>query len=386
MAEWSICPACGLKHTARADGECPRCHASLAQPAGGPPPLPAEPSAPGLAGGVVSGGMVAAATPDGSGPLAPFVPTDMPSAPPAAAPFPLGARLAGAVLLANVVVNLVILAKTGHGPGEASLGQAGLLSNLVDLAVGGCLVAGLRNARGVALVRVALGAAILTPLAWASGGALQGCLQLAFSLGLLLLLVGRAGPWRIAAGLVPTGGLLVLLLGLTLDPGLGRSARALAADLADRGAHLALVESAPGAAVAWRLPLPGERWHAEHLKVPNLERAVGWPEEDAHLLIFVKQVPAGAGVDLEKAAAGMVSGARQGEKSLVEVERRRLLTRRGQALAVRCTTSKPGEETDGWYVAHATDDKLAFVIALAPAARPPEVGEALLAVASGLDL
>lgn len=29
MAEWKICPSCNLRHSARPDGLCPRCHKPL---------------------------------------------------------------------------------------------------------------------------------------------------------------------------------------------------------------------------------------------------------------------------------------------------------------------------------------------------------------------
>ena len=387
MSDWIVCPGCRLKHSARADGACPRCHAPQAHGWGLPPAAP-EPleAAPGQAGGVVVAPAVAAAASDSFGPPPAWSPTERPAAPPAAAPFPLGARLAGWVLYANVLVSLIAAVKAGTSPADPGSGMAPIVSLVFDAAVATWLVSGREKARGIALVRVGLGAIVLTPIAWSNGGAVQGLVQLSFSLGLLLLLVGRPGPLRIGAGLLPTGSLLLLLLGLALEPRLAGSVRGLAADLGDRGAHLAAIEAAPEGGPGWRLALPGERWHPEKPPGPGIDRAVAWPEEDAHVLLFVKPIEAGTRVDVDRLADALLDGARKSEKTLAERERRRLPTRHGQALAIRCTTSKRGEETDGWYVTYVAAESVGFVAAVAPAAREPEVGDALLEVASGLDL
>jgi hypothetical protein len=141
-----------------------------------------------------------------------------------------------------------------------------------------------------------------------------------------------------------------------------------------------------GAQPSWKLPLPGERWHEEKMPVKDLTHGVAWPEEDAHLLLFVKPTAPGIRMNVQYVANAMLSGAHSGERTLTELERRPFRTRRGQGLAVRCTTSNTGQETDGWYVTVVTDEALAYVIALAPAGRPDEAGEALLSVASGLEL
>jgi hypothetical protein len=199
----------------------------------------------------------------------------------------------------------------------------------------------------------------------------------------VLLLAGRPGPLRLSAGLVPTAGLLAVAAAVVLVDGLAGSLRGLAADLADGGQHVARLE---GTAVPWRLPLPGEHWHEQADRPEGIERAVAWPEEGAVVMVSASELPRDAAVDLDRAMQGVVGAIRAREKTFTELSRRRLMTRQGQAMAIHASTAGKEGATEGWYVVHLSSGKLGMVIALAPAGRPAEVDEELLAVAGSLDL
>ena len=205
MGEWTTCPFCQLKHSRRADGVCPRCKQSFAAGSAGPPAV--EPmAAPGPARRVVATPITTAMPDvyDGSAPpRSDTASAESTYATPGgtvlAQGVPLGGRIAGGVLLINALLLLAETAVTAKTPGSI-----GMRSSLVDLIVGGGLVAGSERMLVWAKVRVVLGAIVFTIIQFAGGSALGGLFQLLFCGCLMALLFGNAGKIRIgiAGGLV----------------------------------------------------------------------------------------------------------------------------------------------------------------------------------------
>jgi hypothetical protein len=107
---------------------------------------------------------------------------------------PLGARLAGLVLVLNGIGLLIEAgtgAKTGSPPASA----------FVDLLVGGFLLAGVAKTLAWAKIRAGLGAIVLPLFLLSQGNALMAGFQVAFSVALLALLVGNAGKLRIGVAM-----------------------------------------------------------------------------------------------------------------------------------------------------------------------------------------
>ncbi len=359
MADWITCSSCGLKHSARPDGICPRCQA----PAGGAfvPPVYAGPDAPG----------------------APPLPVPPPYAVAPATPsgFPLGARLAGWVLYANAVVAIVGMIRAGASPAEPGSGFGGVVPLLIDVLVGTFLVAGREKAQVWAVVRVGLGAVIFTPILWSNAGPMMGLMQLAFSLGLLILLIGRPGPIRMALGLASAGGVLSLLLGVLLQQPLAVAARDLMAGTLDRSPHVEAVEGRDG---RWRLTLPPDHWHESSKLPPNVERAFSWPEHGAGVFVTVNTLPGGQ-VDVERIAEAFFTAMGRAVPGLRIVEQQTVSTAAGTAVIARVTVAGKAPE-DGWIGVHAVPGMFGVAAASAPGGASPEVLDELHAIAGSLEL
>src|SRR4051812_38314607 len=168
MPDFVQCPQCGLKHSPRDDGLCPRCQnaAAAASPAdrGAEAPAPArtiveplrigEPDAPGLV--------------------------------------TAGARAAGAILLLNAAVNVASVAIV---PGDGGFNPVhGIVA---DLAVGIGLLSGRARWHKWAYARALLGGLIFGGIFAARGDAFGVASQLLLSGSLVLLLYGDPGRLRL---------------------------------------------------------------------------------------------------------------------------------------------------------------------------------------------
>lgn len=221
--EWLVCFACGLRHTPRPDGQCPRCKAPSAEP---------EPDAAG-----------AAWRP----------PPPQTRAPTVGDVLPAGARVAGWIMIANGAVGLVGALRVASLSGSAStVAAAGALAGA---AIGLAIVNGSDLAR-----RIAVGlSAIALPALLVLGAATQAWAPCAagalLCLANLALLVGDAGPARLVpAALVLAGG-VAAGVSAALDP-----ASFATKLLAWAGA----VDSATVSEVrgpTWRMTFPAGRWH-----------------------------------------------------------------------------------------------------------------------------
>jgi hypothetical protein len=305
MADWIACPSCGLKHSARPDGSCPRCR----QPVSGAP----------LA-------TVAAPEPV-SPPAAPALPA-LPVAPDQAG-FPAAWRVAGALFVAFGI--FIIATSAGKAGDRTFLGAA-----VVDTVVGAALLAGKARWRGFAIFRVVVGGLVFTPVLWFGQGPAAAALQLVLSLSFLALLVGRPGVARLVLGAVPGAAVLAL--------GLFGTAGAFGGDFeAQTAAGL------EGARFRWHLVLPPARCHARPpAAVAKLnaaaERMAYCPDDGAQIAVIAEEFPNLPSLDVEKVADLVVEGARRGIAGLEVVSREkhpqrpeaaRLIETRGSALGVR---------------------------------------------------
>ncbi|HTS02140.1 MAG TPA: hypothetical protein VMN04_06425 [Thermoanaerobaculia bacterium] len=305
---WLVCSACGLRHTPRPDGRCPRCKAPSAPPdfdaagAWRPPPPPAW---------VVSA-------------------RDATSR---------GARIAGVFLLLNGVLGVAGALRVGSVAGvRDTVTAAGALAGA---GLGAAILGGSSFARKTVILLTALAVPALLVLgaatrAWALAGAV-----LLVCLAYLALLVGDPGPFRVA----PAAAIVAAscAAGLVAAAAPGPFAERL---LALSGA----VESAPvtvASGDAWRLTLPPGRWF-------RARRAVGGalpdatfvrPDGPAWLAVFPVETRGASTLDPDVAArVGSESVARQFDRwTLVDVSP---LPGRGATRVLHGVAVKDGTEIE----------------------------------------
>lgn len=365
MAEWIVCGSCSLKHSARPDGTCPRCKAQTGATIA--PPAFAAPG-PEAAGALVP-------------PPPPYASPPYSTRPAGDGAFPLGPRLAGFLLYANAFVAVVAMIRAGAQPTDPKSGFGGIVPLLIDVGIGTYLVGGNAKVRPWAIVRAVLGGVILTPIYWLNTGPLVGLLQFAYSLGLLLLLIGRPGGLRIALGMASAGGTLSLTLGVLFQQPLAVAVRDLVAGALDTTPYVEAVEGSQG---RWRLTLPPGHWREMSQRPNNVERAFLWTERGASVVVTVNPLPPGA-IDLNRVADVFFQGMQRAVPGFKVEERRFVAGDVGNVLVARITVGGKAPE-DGWIGVHAVEERFAVAAASAPAGASQETLDELLAVVGSLQL
>lgn len=211
----------------------------------------------------------------------------------------LGQKLGAIVLIVNAVLVFAEQVFFSDLLPKSSL-QTSYVVPFMDVAVAVAILAGQKKAVGFAVARLALGALLFGFMQWSENGAFGVVLQLAFSGGVLLLLVGEAGVARLSAGGVLVALCLVVgVLGVySLKTGYHPLGFLLGAARAD-------IESDPLAelrddAAGWRMDWPGDAWRprkAEAIEKDN-PLVTQWavqPAYDAHLLVVAEALPPGTG-------------------------------------------------------------------------------------------
>ena len=206
-----------------------------------------------------------------------------------------GQRVAGALLIVNAaLVIFETLALPDPQPGAAMPGMA--VTSLIDVALGASLLSGSTAAVTFTLVRVGLGLVLFTLVRvvavdwWAAG------MQVAVSVALLLLLVGRAGKLRIAVAGVLFGlyvasealGCYIILSGhnplaRTVFTARGELEREPAGDVA-------------GVRLDYHLRAPSDHWYLRTADAaardnPLADRWLMRPDRDAHLVVIAESIP-----------------------------------------------------------------------------------------------
>jgi hypothetical protein len=285
MAEWIVCPHCQLKHTHRPDRSCPRCHRAIEQAAVPP-----------------------AAVPEAAAPTA--APPPVANAPLAGAPGALFSpvQIAGVVSIVNGLVNLVL----DVGPPAATSGpRLVVLISVIDVLLGGALVAEIPFALELALLRTAVGALVIPLFRLAQGNLFYALLQLVFSLSVLALLWRRPDRPRVVAGV--TGAAVCLAMQVV-----GGTGMHFGYDPFGRLAWLGQVASRPvrlleGTSVAYRMEFP-PGWYLRRGSMARKDnsRADRWvvrPDADAEVVVVVERRPDTTPVDMDRFEAAVTGTA-----------------------------------------------------------------------------
>jgi len=340
MPEWVTCPSCGLKHTARPDGACPRCH----QPIGAASPA-AMPEADAAPAPVIYGEQPLSMTYD-----EPAVPS--------------AAKAAGLVLIANGLLALVSTVVMGFSQGPMAAG--GLVSVVIDFFVGGYLLAGNERALLWAKVRVGLGLLILPFIQYFAGGMVLAVVQAAFSVGLLLLLIGTPGLLRLGLGVAASGLCLLLQLAGVVALGVGTSPLTrFILSAQTEGAPVKVVE---GRQFKYRLQTTGEGWYLRKAELsrkdnPLADRWLIHPGTDAHVLVIAERLGPDARVDMNAFTNVVLQNARNAATSVAIVEQKPIDNAQGAGRLLHTRAKAKGQDMEFYYGLYAREPEIYQLVA-----------------------
>jgi len=256
MPEMIACPQCGLRHTARENGLCPKCSNAIS----GVQPVAAA-AAPAVPAAAVEPEMTA------------------------------GSRAAGVLLLLNAAVNLASMALLPHESG----GLSPLHGLVIDAVVGGGLLTGKEKWHKWAFVRAILGGVLYGGMFAFRHDYLSLALQLMLSTSLVLLLFGKPGTPRIAtAAVVCAPYFLMVAIGFVATK-TGSNPIAAAA-LAASGSISPSGGTLRGTKADYCIELPKERWYLRDPAVARKDNELAdrWairPDLDAHVMVIAEEVP-----------------------------------------------------------------------------------------------
>jgi hypothetical protein len=336
MPEWVTCPGCGLKHTARSDGACPRCRQPIVD-SSTPAPLaaPAPPT-------------------DESAQQAPSAP-QVYAEPPLTMTYdepavPSAARAAGLVLIGNGLLHLVATLVMGVSQGPMAFG--GLVSVVIDFVVGGYLLAGNERALVWAKVRVGLGLVLLPFIQYAAGGLVLAAFQVAFSAGLLLLLVGTPGVLRLGLGVAASGLCLLLEMAGLLAVGIGTNP--LSRFVLSAQTEGSAVKVVDGREFRYRLQTASDGWYLRKTSLskkdnPEADRWLIHPGQDAHVLVIAERVGATDRVDMDALANVVLQNARNVAPNLTVVQQRPLENPQGAGRLLHTRAKMHGQGMEFYY-------------------------------------
>jgi hypothetical protein len=256
MREMIACPQCGLRHTPRENGLCPKCSNAIS----GVQPIAAA-AAPAVAAATVEPEMTA------------------------------GRRAAGILLLLNAAVNLASMALLPHESG----GLSPVHAIVIDAIVGGGLLTGKEKWHKWAFVRAILGGVLYGAIFVFRHDYLSLAFQLMLSTSLTLLLLGKPGTVRIATAAVVCVPyfLMVAVAFVATKTGsnpLAASALAASGSISPSGGTLR------GTKANYCLELPKERWYLRDPAVARKDNELAdrWamrPDFDAHVMVIAEEVP-----------------------------------------------------------------------------------------------
>lgn len=227
---------------------------------------------------------------------------------PADLPAPLGVRIAGGVLIANAILVLIgSFIDIEHVAPINPIGAA-----VMDIVLGIALVRGARKVVVWVIVRVILGLLLFSGLAIAARDWGSFWTQIVLSLGILLLLVGKASRPRIIAGAA-----LLSLYMVAAASGLQQMAtgRSFLTPLYSRGLYdLDAIESGRlhGTTVPYTIEPPAEGWQLRSPEAARRDNPVvdHWlvnPTIDAHIIVIAESVDPGAELTVEALSDAVVS-------------------------------------------------------------------------------
>jgi hypothetical protein len=319
------CPHCGLRHSERSDRRCPRCRAELdASPTTEEAPAPYRSPSASLA------------------PPRPFSSFREPDE----ETIPLGARIAGVVLVLNALTSFYtsfVLQVSLAGPNR-------FVSAVVDLILGGLLVLGQRKVVPLCLVRVVLGALFFLGMTIYSGDVASASMQFALSSSLLGLLWGTPGTARLALSSVVAAAYL-LSAGILLH--MGTRVRSADALLASNDIEAIGEAGVQGVAFDYRFEAPSAQWYVRSQEVTKRENAVAdqWlvrPDKDAHFIIIVESF-GGQAVDVANYENAVLENLRNAATRVEVLETGQLFESYEQSRRVRARAAVMGMSIDYLY-------------------------------------
>jgi hypothetical protein len=220
----------------------------------------------------------------------------------AAKALPAGARVAGVVMLLNAAANALTMVK--QGPGSDPLAHHELKGMIVDLVVGGGLLAGKANLQKWAIVRVILGMILFGAMFGVQKDMTSLAFQVVFSAALLLMLIGDAGKVRIGAGVALSAACLLLATVGLVQTYTGSNLAA-AAVLESKGEISAAAGQLKGEQYGYCLSVPAHQWYLRAREVAAKDNAAAdrWltrPDLDVHVLIIGESVAPTMRINQEK--------------------------------------------------------------------------------------
>jgi hypothetical protein len=357
-ADWIVCPRCLLKHSRRGDGRCPKCGTSIdgvvASAGASAPrapleaPLPADSNLPS-----------AAATPT---PMSSLSPKDEDVV-------PLGARIAAVILIVNALALVLerILTRSTEATAVSSP-----LAMIIDLYISGKLLAGHARFLKWTRIRVVLGAILFTAIHLFQHDSVAAVIQVAFSLGLLALLVGVPGRLRIGAG-VALAGICLLLEGVGLiaeATGSNPLARIIQSRSLERP-----IAAVTGNLFDYHLRCP-DGWYllkADEMRRlnPEADRWITRPDKDAHLYVIAERLPAGTVADMAAFERIYVDHARVAHKTFELAAPPAITSPVEKARFLHTRSTIGGESLESYVGLFAKDNQIAQVVVVVDRSRFP---------------
>ena len=132
----------------------------------------------------------------------------------------IGQKVAAVLMLLNGVVNLFVM-MTAESSTETSIILQSPAPFVIDILLSLALLSCFESVLGFVIFRVILGSIVIVAVYATQGDAEMVVGQLIFSISLLALLLGKAGPVRI--GVVVVGLSALLVVGLINDPSILRT-------------------------------------------------------------------------------------------------------------------------------------------------------------------
>jgi hypothetical protein len=342
LADWIVCPHCRLKHARRATGACPRCRESVG-PAASPAPD---------AGVADASGRHALPEVFDEAAFARAVAARAADAAPPVRSLSSAERVAGAILLANGVLQLASRTLESSAPGAVSLVSPWVAG--FDVVVGGVLLSGQPQVRRWTIVRLGAGLLLLCALHMALGRWFSALLQMVFCASLLWLLLrgAQVSFANVTAVLGASTAALIAILEVAPFFGLTNPFGALAGVWNGETARQSANEIT-GEHIGFSVTLPDPRWH-----VALREEGAGLREESgvrqetsavvrrpdilADLRVFALELPAEAVVDDAAVIDTLVEHERDQIPGLLVVEDSWLDTARGRTRVLEGTARVGG--------------------------------------------
>lgn len=290
---------------------------------------------------------------------------------------------------AAIVFLSALLIPANLNPTPFSSPGATVTRGIIDIIMGIALLAGRKSVLPWALVRVVLGAVVLTALQ-AFTEPFLAVMQFAVSGSFLLLLIGKASTPRMALAGVLFGLYAVICLAgfratLTGTNPIAELVQGLSGQIEREPAGVVT-----GLSSHYRLHTPSERWHLFKTEVARKHNALAdrWltrPDLDAHVLVIAEKMR-GKRVNADALADAVLANTRRTATAFELVGREPLRTdpQHGRLLHTRTTTS--GVELETLTGTVAIYEHGFQIIAFAPRKSYPQVEEELRGIVESFEL